>query len=201
MDGLTPAQKELYDWLVDYIRKTQHAPSIRQMMRAMDLKSPAPIQSRLERLSAKGYVEWTKGKARTIRVLRQEPQGLPILGAIAAGGLVETFSDVQEKLDLSGVFEQRNYFGLRVVGDSMIEDHITEGDVAIVRSLNPLEQLKNGEIVAARVEGLGTTLKHFYQQEDRVTLKAANPKYNPIEVMADTVEVQGVLVGVWRGYQ
>jgi repressor LexA len=201
MDGLTPAQKELYDWLVDYIRKTQHAPSIRQMMRAMDLKSPAPIQSRLERLSAKGYVEWTKGKARTVRVLRQEPQGLPILGAIAAGGLVETFSDVQEKLDLSSVFEQRNYFGLRVVGDSMIDDHITEGDVAIVRSLNPLEQLKNGEIVAARVEGLGTTLKHFYQKEDRVTLKAANPKYNPIEVMADTVEVQGVLVGVWRGYQ
>lgn len=166
----------------------------------MDLKSPAPIQSRLERLSAKGYVEWTKGKARTIRVLRQEPQGLPILGAIAAGGLVETFSDVREKLDLSSVFEKRNYFGLRVVGDSMIEDHITEGDVAIVRSLNPLEQLKNGEIVAARVEGLGTTLKHFYQHQDRVTLKAANPKYNPIEVMADTVQVQGVLVGVWRGY-
>jgi repressor LexA len=201
MDGLTPAQKELYDWLVDYIRKTQHAPSIRQMMRAMDLKSPAPIQSRLERLSAKGYVEWTKGKARTVRVLRQEPQGLPILGAIAAGGLVENFTDVREKLDLSGVFEQRNYFGLRVVGDSMIEDHITEGDVAIVRSLNPLEQLKNGEIVAARVEGLGTTLKHFYQQENRITLKAANSKYKAIEVMADTVDVQGVLVGVWRGYQ
>ncbi|MGL5880533.1 MAG: transcriptional repressor LexA, partial [Xenococcaceae cyanobacterium] len=120
MDNLTPAQKELFDWLVDYIRTTQHAPSIRQMMRAMDLKSPAPIQSRLERLHNKGYVEWTKGKARTIRILRQEPQGLPILGEIAAGGLVEPFTDVRDKLDLSEVFKQRDYFALKVVGDSMI---------------------------------------------------------------------------------
>ncbi len=201
MDNLTPAQKELYDWLVDYIRTTQHAPSIRQMMRAMNLKSPAPIQSRLERLNNKGYVEWTKGKARTIRILRQEPQGLPILGEIAAGGLVEPFTDVRDKLDLSEVFKQRNYFALKVVGDSMIEDHITEGDLAIMRSLNPSEQLKNGEIVAARVEGHGTTLKRFYCNDDWVTLKAANPKYSPIEVMADTVEVQGILIGVWRDYQ
>jgi repressor LexA len=201
MDNLTPAQKELYDWLVDYIRTTQHAPSIRQMMRAMNLKSPAPIQSRLERLHSKGYVEWTKGKARTIRILRQEAQGLPILGAIAAGGLVEPFTDVQDKLDLSDVFSQRNYFALKVVGDSMIEDHITEGDLAIMRSFNPSEQLKNGEIVAARVEGQGTTLKRFYRDDDRITLKAANPKYSPIEVMANTVEVQGILIGVWRGYQ
>jgi repressor LexA len=201
MDNLTPAQKELYDWLVDYIRTTQHAPSIRQMMRAMNLKSPAPIQSRLERLHNKGYVEWTKGKARTIRILRQEPQGLPILGEIAAGGLVEPFTDVRDKLDLSEVFGKRDYFALKVVGDSMIEDHITEGDLAIMRSLNPSEQLKNGEIVAARVEGHGTTLKRFYCNDDRITLKAANPKYLPIEVMADTVEVQGILIGVWRGYQ
>jgi repressor LexA len=83
----------------------------------------------------------------------------------------------------------------------MIEDHITEGDVAIMRSLDPSETLKNGEIVAARVEGHGTTLKHFYRNEDLVTLKAANSKYAPIEVMSDTVEIQGVLVGVWRGYQ
>lgn len=200
MESLTPAQKELYDWLVEYIRTTQHAPSIRQMMRAMNLKSPAPIQSRLERLRNKRYIDWTEGKARTIRILHQEPLGLPILGAIAAGGLVEPFTDVQEKLDLSELFHQSNCFALRVVGDSMIEDFITEGDMAILRSLNADETLKNGEIVAARVEGLGTTLKRFYKAGDKITLKASNPKYDPIEVMANTVSIQGILVGVWRGY-
>lgn len=68
MESLTPAQQELYDWLVEYIRANQHSPSIRQMMKAMNLKSPAPIQSRLEHLKNKGYIEWTEGKARTIRV-------------------------------------------------------------------------------------------------------------------------------------
>jgi repressor LexA len=198
MDGLTQAQQELYDWLVEYIKTTQHAPSIRQMMRAMGLRSPAPIQSRLERLRNKGYIDWTQGKARTLRILRQPLQGIPILGAIAAGGLVEPFSDVQEKLDLSNLMQQPNCFALRVMGDSMIEDLITEGDLAIMRSLGGDESVKNGDIVAARVEGYGTTLKRFYQTGEKVTLKPSNSKYSPIEVDSEQVEIQGTLIGVWR---
>ncbi len=200
METLTQAQQELYDWLIEYITTTQHAPSIRQMMRAMDLRSPAPIQSRLERLRTKGYIDWTEGKARTIRVLHSPPKGIPVLGAIAAGGLVEPFSDEQEKLDLSTLFQQPNCFALRVTGDSMIEDLITEGDMAVMRPISPSETLKNGEIVAARVQGHGTTLKRFYQAGENVTLKPSNPNYQPIEVMANEVEVQGILIGVWRGY-
>lgn len=200
MESLTQAQQELYDWLIEYIRSTQHAPSIRQMMRAMNLKSPAPIQSRLERLRSKGYIDWTEGKARTIRILRPPAQGIPVLGAIAAGGLVETFTDVEEKLDLSNMFGQRNCFALRVNGDSMIEDLIADGDLVIMRSLAADEPLNNGEIVAARVAGHGTTLKRFYQQGEKITLKPSNAKYQPINIMADQVEVQGILVGVWRGY-
>lgn len=200
MESLTQAQQELYDWLIDYIRSTQHAPSIRQMMRAMNLKSPAPIQSRLERLRSKGYIDWTEGKARTIRILRPPAQGIPVLGAIAAGGLVETFTDVEEKLDLSNLFQQRNCFALRVNGDSMIEDLIADGDLVIMRSLDTDESLGNGEIVAARVAGHGTTLKRLYQQGETITLKPSNIKYQPIDIMADQVEVQGILVGVWRGY-
>jgi repressor LexA len=201
METLTPAQQELYDWLIEYISTTQHAPSIRQMMLAMNLKSPAPIQSRLERLRTKGYIDWTEGKARTIRILHAESQGIPILGAIAAGGLVEPFTDIEEKLDLTGLLQQQPHcFALRVVGDSMIEDLIAEGDMAIVRSVSPQEMLNNGEIVAARVEGQGTTLKRFYRKGDKVTLKPSNTKYAPIEVMASSVEVQGILIGIWRGY-
>jgi repressor LexA len=200
MESLTQAQKELYDWLVEYIRTTQHAPSIRQMMKAMNLKSPAPVQSRLERLKNKGYIDWTEGKARTLRILHHEPRGVKVLGAIAAGGLVEPFTDVQETLDLSNIFHEPNYFALRVVGDSMIEDLIAEGDLVVMRRVTPDDRVKNGEIVAARVEGHGTTLKRIYLNEDKVTLQPSNPKYMPIEAKANLVQIQGIIVGVWRNY-
>lgn len=201
MEPLTEVQQQLYDWLVDYIRTSQHAPSIRQMMRAMNLRSPAPVQSRLEHLRTKGYIDWTEGKARTIRILGSSTTGLPVLGAIAAGGLVEPFTDTVEQLDISPIFRQPGNFALRVIGDSMIDDLITEGDIVIMRPVPDPEQLKNGLIVAARVEGHGTTLKRFYRQGELVILKPANSKYFPIEVKAANVQVQGVLVGVWRGYE
>ena len=198
MESLTPAQKELYDWLVEYIKTTQHAPSIRQMMKAMNLRSPAPVQSRLERLRNKGYIDWTDGKARTLRILHQPDRGLSIEGAIAAGGLVEPFADEQARLDLSDLFAQSDCYVLRVTGDSMIEDLINDGDFAIMRSLSSQQEVKNGDIVAARVSGHGTTLKRFYQEQDNVTLKPSNSKYDPIKASADAVEVQGLLVGIWR---
>ncbi len=203
MEDLTKVQRELYEWLVNYIRSYQHAPSIRQMMRAMNLKSPAPIQSRLERLQAKGYIDWTKGKARTLRLLHPDGPGLPIKGAIAAGQLVEPYPDVQERLDFSELVQTPGYFALRVTGNSMIGELIADGDVAILREPpDPdLATLKNGEIVAARVAGEGTTLKRFYRRGDVVLLEPANPEFKTIEVAADQVEVQGVLVGVWRPYR
>lgn len=200
MEPLTEAQEKLYNWLAEYIRMHQHSPSIRQMMQAMNLKSPAPVQSRLEHLRNKGYIEWTEGKARTLRIVRSIRQGVPVLGAIAAGGLLEPFTDAVEQLDLSTLFLPPQTFALRVMGDSMIEDLITEGDVVIMRPVPEPEQLKNGTIVAARVDGHGTTLKRFYRRGDRVTLKPANARYKPIEVAAIQVQVQGALIGVWRDY-
>ena len=198
MENLTSAQKQLYDWLIEYIRTTQHAPSIRQMMKAMNLRSPAPVQSRLERLRNKGYIDWIDGQARTIKILHQPDKGLSIEGEIAAGGLVEPFSDEKTRLDLSDLFSQPDCYVLRVVGDSMIEDMINEGDHVVMRSLSATEKVKNGDIVAARVSGHGTTLKRFYQEQEKVILKPSNHNYKPIKVEADNVEVQGILIGVWR---
>ncbi len=195
---LTQPQQELYDWLINYISQYQHSPSIRQMMGAMNLKSPAPIQSRLEHLRAKGYIDWIEGKARTIHLLHHK--GVPILGAIAAGGLVEPFTDSVEHIDLSMMWRSGDYFALRVTGDSMIEDQITEGDLVIMQPVEALSQIKNGTIVAARVEGYGTTLKHFYLKGDIISLKPANNKYTPIEVKANKVQIQGILAGVWRDF-
>ncbi len=200
MERLTEAQQELYEWLTEYIRIHQHSPSIRQMMQGMNLRSPAPIQSRLEHLRTKGYIEWNEGKARTIRILHAIKQGIPILGTIAAGGLIEPFTDAVDHLDFSNLALPPHSYALRVAGDSMIEDLIADGDVVFLRPVSEPNNLKNGTIVAARVEGHGTTLKRFYLQGDLVTLKPANPKYNPIEVPAMHVQVQGSLVGIWRGY-
>ncbi|MBP5971626.1 repressor LexA [Brasilonema sp. CT11] len=200
MERLTEAQKELYEWLAEYIRQHQHSPSIRQMMQAMNLKSPAPIQSRLEHLRNKGYIEWNEGKARTIRVLQALKQGVPILGTIAAGGLIEPFTEAVENIDIAHLSLPPQAYALRVTGDSMIEDSIVEGDLVFLRPVLEPDQLKNGTIVAARVDSIGTTLKRFYRSGDRITLKPANPKYNPIEVNATQVQVQGSLVAIWRSY-
>ena len=201
MDTLTEAQQELYDWLVGYIRENQHSPSIRQMMKAMDLKSPAPVQSRLEHLRTKGYIDWEEGKARTIRLTQASSPGVPILGAIAAGGLVETFVETEvEHLDFSDVLLNPRFFALRVRGQSMIDALIDDGDVVIMQPTSDPKTLKNGTIVAARVEGQ-TTLKYFHRKGSRVVLQPGNPDaetYPPIEVSAKDIDVQGILVGVWR---
>jgi repressor LexA len=200
MERLTHVQQQLFDWLVEYIRQNQHSPSIRQMMQAMNLKSPAPVQSRLDHLQKKGYIDWNPGKARTIRILHPVSQGVPIWGEIAAGYLSEPVTDGVEHLDLSGLLLQPQYFALRVTGDSMIEALITSGDVVIMKPVEDPKTLKDGTIVAAYVSGQGTTLKHYFRKGSRVTLKPANPHYDPIKLPAADVNVQGALVGVWRGY-
>lgn len=195
---LTAAQQELYNWLADYIGQHRHSPSIRQMMQAMGLRSPAPIQSRLRHLQQKGWLTWEEGQARTLQLLGQEASGVPVLGAVAAGGLVETFDDVQEHLDLQAVIGGRELFALSVNGDSMLDAHIADGDVVLMEPVHDPSRLKPGTIVSALVPGSGTTLKHFHLQGGTVTLEAANPAYAPIVVPADQVTVQGRLVAVWR---
>jgi repressor LexA len=206
LQPLTEPQQELFDWLVNYIETHQHAPSIRQMMAAMQLRSPAPVQSRLEHLRNKQYIDWTDGQARTIRILHAngrgtKSEGVPLMGTIAAGGLIEPFTDAVERLDLGQMINTRpDYFALRVTGDSMIEELITEGDIVIMQPIADPGGLKNGTIVAALVEGEGTTLKRFFRRGKQVTLQPGNPRYNPIERPASQVQVQGRLVGVWRNY-
>ncbi|WP_254945376.1 transcriptional repressor LexA [Cyanobium sp. AMD-g] len=198
LQELTEAQRELYDWLADYIGSHRHSPSIRQMMEAMGLRSPAPIQSRLRHLQQKGWITWQEGQARTLQLLGNASTGIPVLGSVAAGGLVETFDDVQEHLDLAPVLDTRGLFALTVNGDSMVDAHIADGDVVLMEPVADPSRLREGTIVSALVPGSGTTLKHFHRQGAQVRLEAANPAYAPILLPADQVSVQGRLVAVWR---
>ena len=198
-DGnLSHAQSELYEWIKDYMKDFQHSPSIRQMMKAMGLKSPAPIQSRLKHLQEKGYISWQEGKARTLQVVDEISQGVPIMGSIAAGGLIETYADVNENLDISDVLKKKDVFALTVNGDSMIDACIAHGDMVLMEPIIDAFSLKNGTIVSALVPGLGTTLKYFFKRDGKIFLEAANTAYEPIELNLDEVIFQGKLLAVWR---
>ncbi len=197
-ENLTEAQNELYSWIKDYMKNFRHSPSIRQMMQAMSLKSPAPIQSRLKHLQEKGFISWQEGKARTLQIIDDVCEGVPILGTIAAGGLIETFSDVKDNLNVSDVFDKKNVFALTVNGDSMIDACIADGDMVLIEPIIDNSSLRNGDIVSALVPGQGTTLKYFFKRNGKIFLEAANPKYDPLELNLDEVIFQGKLLAVWR---
>tara|TARA_B100000886_G_scaffold304651_1_gene236015 strand:+ start:373 stop:990 length:618 start_codon:yes stop_codon:yes gene_type:complete len=199
VDDLTDAQNELFNWIKEYMKEFQHSPSIRQMMQAMGLKSPAPIQSRLKHLQEKGYISWQEGKARTLQIIDEIiDDGVPIMGSVAAGGLIETYSDVQESLDISNVLKKKDVFALIVNGDSMIDACIADGDMVLMEPINDMYSLKNGTIVSAMVPGLGTTLKYFFKKNEKIFLEAANPAYDPIELNLGEAIFQGRLLAVWR---
>ena len=198
IEDLTEAQNELLTWLRDYIKQFKHSPSIRQMMKAMGLKSPAPIQSRLKHLQEKGYIFWQEGKARTLQLVSEVSDGIPILGSVAAGGLIETFNDLNENLDLSDVFSKKGIFALTVNGDSMIDAFIAHGDMVLMEPVNNINLIRNGDIVSALVPGSGTTLKYFLKKNNKIFLEAANPNYEPIILDYDNVSIQGKLLAVWR---
>ena len=120
------------------------------------------------------------------------------MGSVAAGGLIETYSDVNENLDISNVLKKKDVFALTVNGDSMIDACIAHGDMVLMEPINDAYSLRNGTIVSAMVPGLGTTLKYFSKRNGKIYLEAANSAYEPIELNLDEVIFQGKLLAVWR---
>ena len=167
-------------------------------MQAMGLKSPAPIQSRLKHLQEKGYISWQEGKARTMQIVDEIIEGVPIMGSVAAGGLIESYSDVQDNLDISDILKKKDIFALTVNGDSMIDAQIAHGDMVLMEPVKDNYAIRNGDIVSAMVPGLGTTLKYFIKKNNKIFLEAANPKYEPIILDYEQVVIQGKLLAVWR---
>jgi len=195
MEPLTTAQQALFDWIADFIHAHGYAPTQRQMGQGMGLQSSAGIQARLGRLLAKGYLDHTFGQARSLRLV-QRHQGLLVQGTIVAGGLVETFPEA-ETLAFGPFLLDPSLFALRVRGDSLLAALIDHNDIVLLRPPTDVQHIKDGTIVAARVDGQ-TTLKHFYRQGQTVTLQPANAHDEPLRLDAKTVEIQGLLVGVLR---
>ncbi|RMD72433.1 MAG: repressor LexA [Cyanobacteria bacterium J149] len=198
MENLTPAQKQLYDWLVEYINTNKHSPSIREMMKAMNLRSPAPIQSRLEKMRKKGYLEWTEGQARTLKILKNYHQGLPLLGKVKEGGVVESFTDEQEKIDFGSMFPSSTSYVLQVEGDNMISVHISDGDYLVMGDAEGDKSIKAGEIVTVKAEGYGTMVKRIDYNASKTILTGFKPEEEKITIASNKVEIEGILLAVFR---
>lgn len=202
---LYPKQRQIYDFIKQYIQKVGTAPTLKQIAEAMELKSLATVSEHLDSLENKGLIERIFGEARGIRVIAEtdaiydpvDAIQLPVIGYIAAGNPIQAIEDHTRTITVPSDFASKNKrtFVLQVVGTSMIDAQIADGDYVVCEQVNSVE---NGEIVVAIVEGEYATLKRFYKEKDRIRLQPENPSMQPI--YAVNVEIKGRVVGVIRKY-
>jgi repressor LexA len=190
---------KVFKYIENYDREHGLRPVIDEMMIALN-KSRSAIQNSLQYLETEGYISRERGKARTIKILNSAHDGIQIWGSIAAGYLTEAFTDSREILPIFSPKLKPGDFALKVNGDSMIGDHIADGSYVVMRPWENCGEPKNGTIVAAWVEGFGTTLKHFYRDGNFIFLKASNPSYSPISIDTNISDckVQGILAFTWK---
>ncbi|MCS7160582.1 MAG: transcriptional repressor LexA [Gemmatales bacterium] len=196
---LTPRQREIYRFIRQYAQEHGYVPTVREIARHFGIRSPNGAVCHLRALERKGLLERQRGQARAM-VLRHEPwhYSLPIYGVVAAGSPVEALQQ-EERLQLDELFPKHHgLFALRVRGNSMIEDHIQDGDLVLIEpKSNPCE----GEPVVAWING-EVTLKRFYRESGGIRLQPANSDMKPIYVSPkDNVRILGVLRGVIRSYR
>ncbi len=197
---LSNKQKEVLEFLKKYLEENDQSPTISEIGLAVRLSSKASVHETLAALEKRGYVRRVAGAYRGI-VLTEEDEGsvelpvveIPLKGSVAAGQPIETFEEnetikVPKKLIPK---PNRQYFALEVKGDSMSEDGIYNGEIVIVEAQNTAQ---NGDLVVARDNKGGVTLKYFYKEANRIRLEPRNSQYQPIYL--DDCEILGLFKGV-----
>ena len=197
-------QQQIYQFIVNYIKKNQKPPTIREIGHAMGISSTGHIDHHLAALAKKGVIEREARKSRAIKLTKPQ-MGIPIRGTIAAGTPINIFPDVLEFLPVDSALQDEDAFALIVRGQSMIDDHICDGDYVIIK---PQVTCQNGDIVVAThmqdgVSG-SATLKRFFQENDQVRLQPANVEMDPILIPQQVWDgewgVQGKVVSIHRQY-
>lgn len=207
--ALTKRQKEFLDFLAGFLEKRGYSPSYEEIAEGLSLASLATVHKHILALESKHYLKRGFNQSRSLEVSpkfydeqrqhRQMPSGMevPLLGRIAAGTPVEAIAG-QDTLSFSDFAGNSETYALQVRGDSMVEDHICDGDYVLVQKTS---EARDGDIVVALVDGVETTLKRIYQEPgDRVRLQPANAAMQPIFVPSASVVVQGKLLAVLRKY-
>ncbi|PIR42288.1 repressor LexA [candidate division WWE3 bacterium CG_4_9_14_0_2_um_filter_35_11] len=202
---LYPRQREIFEYIKQHIQKVGSSPTLKQIAGAMSLSSLATVSEHLDALEKKGLIERIFGEAKGIRILENtnaiydpvESIEVPLVGYIAAGQPIEAIEDTTRTISIPAdyVSKSKRTFVLQVVGDSMIDAHIIDGDQVICEQVNNVE---NGEIVVAIIDGEFATLKRFFKEATRVRLQPENSTMDPI--YAENVEIKGRVIGVIRKY-
>lgn len=196
---LTERQRQIYDFIQEKIDTRGYGPTVREIGDAFGIKSPNGVMCHLNALVKKGLIQRGLRSARAIQLVDHRVGGgggeLPLVGQVAAGVPIQAQLVTDERFNFTDLFGGPENFMLRVRGQSMIEDHIEDGDYVIIRKQKTAE---NGERVVAMIDG-EVTLKRFYQEKGQIVLHPANGEMDPIVVDPSTdTEVLGVLVGVLR---
>ena len=201
MQPLTRRQREILDFLAEFIEQHGYAPSLEEIGRRFGLSSLATVHKHLTNLEAKGFIRRAWNRSRSVelvptRVGRRAVE-LPLLGTVAAGAPIEAVASTETIAAPEDIVAARDSYALRVRGDSMIDEQIRDGDIVIVEDRKSAD---NGEMVIALLDGADVTLKKFYRDDGRIRLQPANPALRPLVVEPDQVQIQGVVVGVMRRY-
>jgi repressor LexA len=207
--ALTKRQKEFLDFLAGFLEKRGYSPSYEEIAEGLNLASLATVHKHITALEGKHYLKRGFNQSRSLEIdkryyeeqrqNRQPAMGLevPLLGRIAAGSPVESLAG-QDTLSFADYTGDPNTYALQVRGESMIEDHICDGDYVLVERA---AEARDGEIVVALVDGMETTLKRFYLEPgDRARLQPANSTMNPIYVSRASLAIQGKVLAVLRKY-
>lgn len=212
--AITKRQKHVLDFVAEFIVTNQYSPSFEEVARSLSLSSIATVHKHLLALEEKGYLSRDHKRNRSLEVTEQyyreleeneyklrrfhrpPERGVPLVGAIAAGQPLEAYED-KEELSFASLEGTDGVYALRVNGQSMVEDHILDGDYVLIEKA---ARARNGEIVVALVDGSETTLKRFFLEGAMVRLQPANMAMDPIILPAERVEVQGRLLAVHRQY-
>lgn len=196
-------QKQILDFIKDYIGKYGNAPTLVEIANKIKVSSLATVHEHLQTLEKKGLIKRASGIVRSIEIIDRQigkivdGVELPLLGFIAAGSPIEPYTDPAATFSVGSnmVPANKKSFVLQVRGDSMIEDGILDGDFVVVMETN---QARDGDIVVAMIENGVVTLKRYFKEKDRIRLEPANSSMQPI--FAKNVVIQGKCVGVIRKY-
>ena len=197
-------QPQIVDYVAQYIQKNGFSPTLKEIAAALNVSSLATVHEHLQALERKNVIKRHEGTVRGIELVDRtflrvtDSIDLPILGFIAAGSPIEPYTDPDATFKVSPEMvtgKKRSYI-LQVKGQSMIEDHIDDGDYVVIEET---QEVNNGDIVVALLDNGLATLKRFYKEVTRVRLEPANSNMSPI--YATNVQIQGRVVGLIRKFR
>jgi len=198
---ITKRQREILNFIINFMKKNGYSPSLEEIGEGVKLSSIATVFQHLTNLEKKGCIKrkWNRGRSLELgeNAFQSLINEIPLLGLVAAGKPIEAVEN-PEAIAVPPIFSNKNKtFALKVIGDSMIDEHIRDGDYVIVEER---KSAKDGETVVALIDNNEVTIKKFYRRKNKIHLEPANINMKPIVVDEKNVQIQGIIIGLMRKY-